>query len=139
MGEVMKIDEAVKVMKNNKVCRCMCDGMKYRVRNGRLEYESCGNWYESTNCIELIISDFKLVEEDKPLDSKVLYLHHEDSHGNRDSVELYPFWNKKDIGTFILNIKNIRWFNNIPEGTKQDIFIDIDKHAGPLFNVTNKD
>lgn len=42
-------------------------------------------------------------------------------------------YKEKDVKEFIMRIKGIGWFNSIPDDTRHDIFIDIDKLAGDRF------
>ena len=133
----MKIDEEVKFMKQGKFCMCDVTGCKYRILKDidYIEYlKNDGTWEESGLFTNMLMADWVLLDD--TLSDKVVYLHTEDAGGNISSVNIYPFYRQEDVKMLIQRIKSIQWFNDMPDDARHDIFVDIDKEAGPRFKVT---
>ena len=135
----MKIDEAVKLMGTGRICMCIDTSTPYRILDGTLQYKQSAldKWMDSCFPISILTSEWELVEEDKSLSSRAMY--------DTENVMITPdttkkvteyYYTEKDVKTFIQRIKSIQWFNDMPDDARHDIFVDIDKEAGPRFKVT---
>lgn len=132
----MKIDEAVKLMKQNKFCICNNTGCKYRIKDncyvGIIEYlKGDGTWEKSGLFSSMLMAEWELEEEDESLSSKV-----KEVPDRKVKCTYWYCYKEEDIKTFIQRIKSIGFFNAVAEDTRHDIFVDIDKEAGPRFRVT---
>jgi hypothetical protein len=126
----MKIDEAVKLMKQNKFCMCEATRCKYRKQkdNDYIEYlKDDGTWEKSGLFINMLMADWVLLDD--TLSDKIKEVF------DCEARRMYCY-KEKDVKILIQRIKGIGFFNAVADDTRHDIFVDIDKLTGPRFKVT---
>ena len=128
----MNIIDAVKLMKSNKNCECICWGIQYRVHNDYLEYLSQeGHWKRSLVPYNLIEQDFVVVEEPKfNLSAKITMA---DMRGTDTDYERSSVCRVEDIKESINRIKKGLKELNYHQDCIDEVTELIDEVTGPRF------